>query len=170
MLVAVAVVTTVLAAIALAGDDEPGTSIGASPALSLTVSPDAEATADADTTSAAPTPSPEPSTPSPNPPRKSPATASPAGATPINQILGLAAVLRQQADAGQVQPKAAKVLLRDLNAVAGSLSAGKTAEAAESFAQFRNRLTEFRGDGKLTESAFDALPDLGQIADSLDAG
>jgi serine/threonine protein kinase len=163
VLVAGALVTVVAAAIALAAGGQPDTAVGEPPS-SLTASQDAAAP------SAEPTPSTDPSQPTATPSPTTAATSPPARATPIDQIGGLAAVVQQQADAGQLQSKAARTLLRDLNEVARRLSVGKTAAAAEMFTEFRDRVTEFRRDGKLTAAGSDALPDLDRIAESLDAG
>jgi serine/threonine-protein kinase len=166
VLVAVAVVTAVLAAVVLAVGGGPGTPVGASPSLSLTASPDAGAPFDE------PTLSPEPSgpTPSPSSSRTVAATAPPARATPVDLVAMVAAILQQQADAGRLQPKAARELLRDLNEVARLLSRGETGEAARKFDEFRKRVTELRKNGKFTDAGFDALPNLGRIAQSLNAG
>jgi hypothetical protein len=131
----------------------------------LTASQDAAAAPPAE-----PTPSADPSRPTATPSPTATATSSRARARPIDQVVGLAAVLQQQADAGQLQPKAAKTLLRDLNEIARRLRVGKTAAAAEMFTEFRDRVTEFRNGGELTAAGSDALPDLDHIAESLDAG
>ena len=160
VLVVGAVVSVVAAAIALAIGGQRDTSI-ARPPSSSTASPDAGAA------TAEPTASPEVSQTTPTPTATpTAATTSPPRAKPLDQISGLAAILQRQADTGQLQPKAARGLLRDLNEVARRLNAGRTAEAAEQFAEFRNRVTELKRDGKLTG----ALPDLDQIAASLNAG
>jgi serine/threonine-protein kinase len=98
------------------------------------------------------------------------AAALPTRATPLDQITGLATLLQRQADIGHLQPKAAKTLVRDLNDVVRRLSAGKTDQAAEKFAEFRDRVSELSTDGELTAAGSDALPDLDQIAESLRAG
>jgi serine/threonine-protein kinase len=163
VLVAGAVVTAVVAAIVLATGGQPDTAVGEPPSSS-TASQDAAAPA------TEPTPSTDPSQPTATPSATIAATSPPARATPIDQIGGLAAVVQQLADAGQLQPKAAKTLLRDLNNIARRLSAGNTAEAAATFADFRNRVAELRKDGKLTAAGSAALPDLDHIAESLGAG
>ena len=160
-LAAVALVTTVLAALALAGGEDHGTPV-ALPPLPVTVSPDTEEAA------VEPASSPEPvrsaATPAPSSPPPAAATPSPARARPVDQIIGLAAIVQQHAEAGRLRPKAARTLLRDLNEVLRRLNAGDTAEAAESFTEFRNRVTEAGADGEFTGS----LPDLDRIAESID--
>jgi len=164
VLVAVATATVVLAAIMLAVGADPGTSIGAPPPVRLTAPPEIAAA------SAQPSPSIEPSRSTPSQPAPSTRTASPtttpAPAPAVDQITALAALLQQRADAGTLPPKAAKTLLRDLNGVLRSLSAGATDQATQRFAEFRDRVTTLRSDGELTG----ALPDLDRIAESLDAG
>jgi serine/threonine-protein kinase len=164
VLLAVALATVVLAAIMLAGGGNRGTSAGASPPLLLTIPPAVAATA------AEPAPSRGPIRSTPPPAARStqavaPTTA-PARATAVDQITGLAAILQQRMDAGTLRPKAAKTLLRGLNGVLRSLNAGENDQAAERFAEFRDRVAELRNDGELTG----ALPDLDRIAESLDAG
>jgi serine/threonine-protein kinase len=164
VLVAVAVATVVLAAIMLAGGGDRATSVSPPAPIRLTVPPGTAVT------SAEPAPSPEPgrSTPSPaaRPTRTVAPTTAPARATAVGQITGLAALLQQRADAGTLRPKAARTLLRDLNRVLRSLNAGENDQAAERFAEFRDRVTELSNDGELTG----ALPGLDRIAESLDAG
>ena len=161
-LVAVALITTVLAAIALTGGEDRGTPV-ALPSLSVAAPPDPEEAA------AEPASSPEPirSTASPSSPPPAAAAATTTGAParpgPADQIIGLAAIVQQQAAAGRLQPKAARTLLRDLNDVVRRLNAGETARAAERFTEFSNRVTELRADGAFTGT----LPDLGPIAESL---
>jgi eukaryotic-like serine/threonine-protein kinase len=162
VLVAVAVATVGLAVIMLAGGGERATSISAPPPSRLTAPPEATALP------ADPALSPEPSPPSAaarSTPTIAPTTA-PARATAVDQVTGLASLLQQRADAGTLRPKAAKTLLRDLNGVLRSLSGGANDQAAERFAEFRDRVTEFGNDGEL----IGALPDLGRIAESIDAG
>jgi eukaryotic-like serine/threonine-protein kinase len=165
LLVAAAVLTTITAAIMLArGAGQPDTPIGAPPPA--TASPD---TAAPPVEPAAP---PEPSQPTPSPPASASPTAptaaptSPARATPLEQITGLAAVLQRQVDTGQLKRKAGRTLLRDLNEVARHLNAGETGEAADSFIEFRHRVTELRSNGELTGP----LPDLDSIANAIAAG
>jgi hypothetical protein len=121
-------------------------------------------------TSAEPASSVEPSRSTPSSDARSTRTVAPttasARATAVDQITGLAALLQQRADAGTLRPKAARALLRDLNRVVRSLGAGENDQAAERFAEFRDRVAEFRNDGEFTG----ALPDLDRIAESLDAG
>jgi serine/threonine-protein kinase len=164
LLVAAAVLTTITAAIVLArGAGQPDTPIGAAPPA--TTSPDTEALP------AGPVAPPESSQPpspsaSASPTTSTAAPTSPARATPLDQITGLAAVLQRQVDTGQLRRKAERTLLRDLNEVARHLSAGDTAEAADSFTEFRHRVTELRSNGELTGP----LPDLDSIANAIAAG
>lgn len=166
VLVAVAVVVAVLATIALAVGGGPETPVGAPPPLVLTAPPDAEAPF------AEPALSPELSQSSPAPSSSLPATATtpPPRASSLDQVVALAAIVQRQADAGRLQPKAARALLRDLNEVDRRLRAGDTAEAAERFDEFRDRVAELRRAGKLTEAGFAALPNLDHLAESLNAG
>jgi hypothetical protein len=160
-LVVLALITAVLAAVALTSGEGPGTPAGALPPPLVVASPEAEATA------VEPDSAPEPvrSTVSPAPSSPTPVAVptTPARARPVDQISGLAAIVRQQAEAGLLRPKAARAMLRDLNEVLRHLAAGETGKAAESFAEFRDRVTEIRADGDFTG----ALPDLGRIAESI---
>ena len=159
-LLAGAVVIVALAAITLAGGGTQETA-GTEPPSSVPASQQAPAT------SAGPTPS----SAGPGRPTQAPAgTPTTSHATPLDRIADLAALLQRQADAGQLQPKAAKALLRDLTEVSRRLAAGNTAAAAEKFAGFRDRVAELTTDGKLTGAGADALPDLDQIAGSIRAG
>jgi serine/threonine-protein kinase len=58
-------------------------------------------------------------------------------------------------------------MLRDLTGVARALDAGRTSEAAERFAEFRDRVSELRADGQL---AGVTLPGLDEITAYLGAG
>jgi serine/threonine-protein kinase len=95
------------------------------------------------------------------------ATSAPARTTPIERLAGLAMLLQQEAETGRLRPKAAKALLRDLEGVVRALDAGRTTEAAERFAEFRERVSELREDRELADAA---LPDLDEIGVSLRAG
>ena len=163
-LIAAAVVTVVVAAVALAVSGSPDTSTS-EPSSAPTATQDPVEAPDPDLT-----PSPEPSEATTTPSPAISATATPARARPIDQIASLATILQQQAEAGNLQRKAARTLLRDLSEVARLLDAGETAQAAERFGEFRDRVTELRKDGKLTQAGANALPDLGSIAKSLQAG
>jgi hypothetical protein len=164
LLVAAAVLTTITAAIVLArGAGQPDTPIGAAPPA--TTSPDAEGLP------AGPVAPPESSQPpsasaSASPTTSTAAPTSPGRATPLDQITGLAAVLQRQVDTGQLKRKAGRTLLRDLDEVARHVNAGDTAEAADSFTEFRHRVTELRSNGELTGP----LPDLDSIANAIAAG
>jgi serine/threonine-protein kinase len=165
-LVATAVVTSVIAVIALAWGGEPDTSLSAPSSSSITAPPDPEViTAD-------PTASADPGQPATQPPPSASATpsaaitTSPPRSKPIDQIVGLAAVIQRQSEDGQLPRKDARFLLRDLDEVARLLNDGSTAQAAARFAEFRDRAAELRSDGKLTG----ALPDLDRIADSIASG
>jgi serine/threonine protein kinase len=164
VLVAIAMVTVGLAAIMLAGGGDRDTSISAPPPLRLTAPPEAAATPDEPALSIEPTQS-APSPAAPSTRTVAPSTL-PARATAVQQITGLAALLQQRADAGTLRPKAARTLLRDLNGVVRSLNAGENDQAAQRFAEFRDRVTELRSDGELTG----ALPDLDRIAESIAVG
>ena len=153
LLVAGMVVAGVLAALTLTGGGPAAKPRSAPPPPSSAASPDATAEPE-------PTPSSGPSRSTPPPPTV--ATPSPSPTTALDQIGGLATILQEQADAGRLQPKAAKALLHDLDDVARRLRLGKTAEAAEKFAEFRSRVTELG-----TDTGTDALPDLDPIAESL---
>ena len=108
-LVAVALVTAVLAVIALTGGEDRGTPV-ALPPLSVEASPEAgEAAADP---AATPEPVRSTASPAPSPPPPAAATTPPARPGPVDQIIGLAAIVQQQAAAGRLQPKAARTLLR----------------------------------------------------------
>jgi hypothetical protein len=110
-----------------------------------------------------PAPAPEPTRASPSPTRTGSRTAAPAP-TPApagDQIAGLAAALREEAESGRLSPKEARTLLRDLDTVARRLDAGRTDAAAAEFADLRNRVSEILGDG--------ALPGLGTLEIALDA-
>jgi serine/threonine-protein kinase len=164
VLIAAAVVTVGLAAVVLAVSGSPDTSTS-EPLSAPTATQDPVEVPDPDLTS-----SPEPSEPATTPSPAISAAASPIRARPIDQIASLATILQQQAQAGNLQRKAARTLLRDLSEVARLLDAGETAQAAERFGEFRDRVTELRKDGKLTKAGANALPDLGSIAKSLQAG
>jgi len=153
LLIAGTVVTGVLAALTLTGGG-PAAKPRSEPPPSSAASPDATAEPE-------PTPSSGPSRSSPAPP-PTVTTPPPTPTTALDQIGGLATILQEQADAGRLQPKAAKALLHDLDDVARRLRLGKTAEAAEKFAEFRSRVTELG-----TDTGTDALPDLDPIAESL---
>jgi eukaryotic-like serine/threonine-protein kinase len=165
LLVAAAVLTTVVAAIALVrGGGNPDTPVGAPPPA--TAFPDTEAPpADLAAPAGPSQPTPPPSA-SASPTAPTAAPTSPARSTSLDQITGLAAVLQQQVDTGQLKRKTARTLLRDLNEVARHLSAGETTEAAHTFSEFRERVTELRSNGELTGP----LPDLDLIAKAIAAG
>jgi serine/threonine-protein kinase len=163
LLVAAAVLTTITAVIALAhGTGQPETPIGAPPPATAspdTAAPPAEPAAPPVSSQSTPSPSASPTASTATP-------ASPTRATALDQITGLAAVLQRQAENGQLKRKAARTLLRDLNEVARHLNAGDTTEAANSFTEFRDRVTELRNNGELTGP----LPDLDRIANAIAAG
>jgi hypothetical protein len=157
--VAAVLATTVVASL-MSGGERPGESAGEPPPA-----PAASQEAAAAVPSSGPSSEPAGIT-SPSPPASA-ATSAPVRATPIERIAGLAMLLQKDADAGELRPKAAKTLLRDLDGVVRALNGGQTAEAAARFAELRNRVSELREDGELDGVA---LPDLGEIAASLRAG
>jgi len=155
---ALAVLATSLVVALAAGDDRPATSAGRPPPAPA-ISQDATDTA---------APSAEPSSaPTEIASTTPPATATPARVSPIARLADLAAVVQRESAAGRLRPKAAKTMLRDLTGVARALDAGETSEAAERFAEFRDRVRELRADGQLTGVT---LPGLDEITESLGAG
>lgn len=107
--------------------------------------------------------------PAPASPTAAPTTSSARPRTPLDQLGALAAALRQQADTGQLDRKAARDLLKQLTEVARRLSEGDAERAADKFADVREKLADLRRDGKLTRAGYAALPDIDQLSDSLDA-
>jgi eukaryotic-like serine/threonine-protein kinase len=89
--------------------------------------------------------------------------------TPLDQLAALAAALREQADAGQLDRKAARDLVRRLTEVARRYGEGDAERAADKFADVREKLDDLRDDGKLTRAGYAALPYLDQLTGSLAA-
>jgi len=158
VLAAGAVFTTVLTASTLSGGGRPDAPAGQPPPSSVAAPPPHTGSI----LTGEPTYSPEPTRPAAG-------TAAPSRhVAPLDQIASLAAILRQQRDAGQLESKATRELSRKLAEVTRRLNAGEITRAAESFAEFRDRLAQVRRDGSLTTAGSDALPDLDQTAEALD--
>jgi serine/threonine-protein kinase len=155
-LVAGAVATTVLAAVVLLSRGEPP-----APQAVPARSPTAPAPANDTPATVSPTP-PMRATPTPTPPIPRPRT-------PMKQILALAGSVAAQADRGELDRKAARDLLKQIGEVARELQDGKPDQAADKFTEVRQTIDELREDGELTRAGYEALPDLDQIAGSLEA-
>jgi serine/threonine-protein kinase len=111
------------------------------------------------------------SRPSPTPasPTAAPTTSPPRPRSLLDQLADLAAALQAQVDAGQLDRRAARDLLKRLAEVARRYSQGDAERAADKFADLREKLDDLREDGKLTRAGYQALPDIDQLGDDLDA-
>ena len=100
---------------------------------------------------------PSPTGTSPDARAPTPSTSPGRPASPADQIVILQAMVTQQADTGQLDPRAAQDLLNTLNDIARRLTKGQTGQAAGRVTQLRDRLTGLAQDGKLTSRGYQIL-------------
>ena len=76
--------------------------------------------------------------------------------------------IRQQVDAGHLNPATAADLYKKVDDIAHATSDGHPADAAKKVKEFRDKLTELHDAGTLTTAGYDRLnADLDRLADSL---
>ncbi|MFF4875405.1 protein kinase [Micromonospora sp. NPDC000668] len=118
------------------------------PAVPVTVAPatpTVRAVASATRTPASPTPSPRATSrrPSPTP--------------PADPIAGTRQSIREQVEAGRLNPDAAKDLHTKVDAIAKEIAESDTDHAEDQLKKLLEKLSELRRDGKLTADGYDAL-------------
>jgi len=89
------------------------------------------------------------------------------GTTPADRLAAFAALVQQQVDNGNLDPKAGRRLAQQLIEVAIKVRDGETGKAAEKLAELDDRLTELRRDDKLSPAGFTALNVLDPIIAAL---
>jgi hypothetical protein len=92
-------------------------------------------------------------------------------ARPTAAVAALTAGIRQQQQAGQLDPDVGRELTKKLDEVSRDLAKGERGKAAEKVADLREKLAELHEDDKLTTTGLNALtPLLNRLAATLPAG
>ncbi|SCE94722.1 serine/threonine protein kinase [Micromonospora viridifaciens] len=118
------------------------------PAVPLSVAPATptlRAVASATRSPASPTPSPRATSRRPSP------------TAPADPIAGMRQSIREQVEAGRLNPDAAKDLHTKVDAIAKAIAENDTDQAEKQLKKLRDKLGELRRDGKLTTDGYDAL-------------
>jgi serine/threonine protein kinase len=88
--------------------------------------------------------------------------------TPVDPIVAMRLSIRQQVDAGNLNPAKAADLYKKVDDIAHATNDGHAADAGKKVKEFRDKLTELRDTGTLTTTGYDQLnADLDRLADSL---
>ncbi|MCW3817921.1 protein kinase [Micromonospora sp. DR5-3] len=118
------------------------------PAVPLTVAPATPAlgtVASATRNPASPTPSPRATSRRPTP------------TAPADPIAGMRQSIREQVEAGRLNPDAAKDLHSKVDAIAKEIAESDPDQAEDQLKKLREKLGDLRRDGKLTADGYDAL-------------
>ena len=94
------------------------------------------------------------------PPRASASKRSPAPSSPpapVDPIVAMRLAVKQQIDAGHLNPTKAPDLYKKVDDVAHAISAGDTGDAERKIGELRDKLDELRTNGTLTANAYDTL-------------
>ncbi|MFE9689855.1 protein kinase [Micromonospora sp. NPDC005806] len=118
------------------------------PAVPLTVAPATP------TVRAVASPTRNPASPTPSPQATS-RTSSPT--PPADPIVGMRQSIREQVEAGRLNPDAARDLHAKVDANAKEIAERDTDQAEEQLKKLRDKLGELRRDGRLTADGYDAL-------------
>ena len=88
--------------------------------------------------------------------------------TPSDPIAAMRLSIRQQVDAGHLNPGKAPDLYKKVDDIAHAINDGHPADAAKKVKEFRDKLTDLHHAGTLTTAGYDRLTtDLDRLADSL---
>jgi eukaryotic-like serine/threonine-protein kinase len=88
--------------------------------------------------------------------------------TPGDPIVAMRLSIRQQVDAGHLNPARAADLYKKVDDIAHATNDGHPADAAKKVKEFRDKLAELHDTGTLTTAGYDRLTaDLDRLADSL---
>jgi serine/threonine-protein kinase len=107
-----------------------------------------------------------PATPSSPPPTRS----RPGGPSPAQRVAAFAEAVQRQVDAGQLDTRAGRDLLRQLRDITSRLQRGDTTKAVDRLAQVENQLDQLRRNGQLSAAGFAALAGLDAIIRSITGG
>jgi hypothetical protein len=88
--------------------------------------------------------------------------------TPSDPIVMMRLSIRQQVDAGHLNPAKAADLYKKVDEIAHATTDGHAADTAKKVKELRDKLTELHGSGTLTTAGYARLnADLDRLADSL---
>jgi serine/threonine-protein kinase len=88
--------------------------------------------------------------------------------TPADPIVAMRLSIRQQVDAGHLNPEKAADLYKKVDDIAHAINDGHQADAAKKVKEFRDKLTDLHHAGTLTTAGYDRLTtDLDRLADLL---
>jgi serine/threonine-protein kinase len=88
--------------------------------------------------------------------------------TPADPIVAMRLSIRQQVDAGHLNPEKAADLYKKVDDIAHAINDGHQADATKKLKELRDKLTDLHNAGTLTTAGYDRLTvDLDRLADSL---